>query len=66
MVPVTTKPFLNIVSSSYFSRGIPAFFLSIKEKFNRDISYCEKQDHGRTVLYFAGYPYVLYTGDNYS
>jgi hypothetical protein len=31
-VPVTTKPYLNSVNFSVLQQGIPAFFLSIKEK----------------------------------
>ena len=32
MVPVTTKPFLNRVPLMNFQQGVPAFFLSSKEK----------------------------------
>jgi hypothetical protein len=31
-VPVTTKPYINSVNSIILQQGVPAFFLSIKEK----------------------------------
>jgi hypothetical protein len=40
MVPVTTKPYLNSVNFIILQQGIPAFFLSIKEKTNRYITSC--------------------------
>jgi len=40
MVPVTTKPFLNIFVFIILQQGIPAFFLLIKEKINEHITSC--------------------------
>jgi len=40
MVPVTTKPYLNSVNFTILQQGVPAFFLSIKEKTNRHIASC--------------------------
>jgi hypothetical protein len=46
MVPVTTKPFLNSVVVIILQQGIPAFFLSIKEKINEHITSCENRTTG--------------------
>jgi hypothetical protein len=43
-VPVTTKPFLNSVVFILLQQGVPAFFLSIKEKTNKHITYCENSN----------------------
>jgi hypothetical protein len=41
-VPVTTKPYLNSANFIILQQGIPAFFLLIKEKVNKHITFREK------------------------
>ena len=40
LVPVTTKPYLNSVNFSVLHRASLHFFLLIKEKINKHITYC--------------------------
>ena len=47
-VPVTTKPYSNSVNFIILQQGVPAFFLSIKEKTNKHITYCENRITGLT------------------
>jgi hypothetical protein len=58
-VPVTTKPYSNSVNFIILQQGVPAFFLSIKEKTNKHITYCENsiirltlQTHGAPMVPF--------------
>jgi hypothetical protein len=46
MVPVTTKPYLNSFTFIKFQQGVPAFFLSIKEKIKQHFNFCENREKG--------------------
>jgi hypothetical protein len=49
MVPVTTKPYLNSSNLIFLQQGIPAFFLLIKVKINKQITFCKKTTDLRYV-----------------